>query len=105
LFWYVRNSLYFDLGLDRREDVLLASYDELVADPEGSMRRLCEFISFPYRVELSEHVERRTTHDRRPLAIDPEVRSLCDAMALRLEQALHPTPGRKLDDDSWEGSE
>jgi len=63
LFWYVRNSLYFDLGLDRREDVLLASYDELVADPEGSMRRLCEFISFPYRTELIDHVERRTSLD------------------------------------------
>jgi hypothetical protein len=105
LFWYVRNRLYFDLGLDRREDVLLASYDELVADPEGSMRRLCEFISFPYRTELIEHVERRTSHDRRPLAIDPEVRSLCDAMSLRLERALHPAQGRKSDDDDREGSE
>ena len=104
LFWYVRNSLYFDLGLDRREDVLLASYDELVGDPEGSMRRLCEFISFPYRAELSEHVERRTTHHRRPLAIDPEVRSLCDAMTVRLEQALHPAPGRNSDEGSREGS-
>jgi len=104
LFWYVRNSLYFDLGLDRREDVMLASYDELVADPEGSMRRLCEFISFPYRAELSEHVERRTTHQRRPLAIDPDVRSLCDSMAARLEQALHPASGRESDDDSREGS-
>jgi hypothetical protein len=104
LFWYVRNSLYFDLGLDRREDVLLVSYDELVADPEGSMRRLCEFISFPYRSELSEHVERRTTHQRRPLAIDPEVRSLCDAMTARLEQALHPAPRQDSDDQRTEGS-
>lgn len=104
MFWFARNSLYFDLGLDRREDVLLASYDELVADPEGSMRRLCEFISFPYRTEFSAHVERRTTHQRRPLAIDPEVRSLCEAMTTRLEQALHPAPGRQADDASREGS-
>lgn len=103
LFWYVRNSLYFDLGLDRREDVLLASYDELVADPEGSMRRLCEFISFPYRSELSDHVERRTTHQRRPLAIDPRVRLLCDPMTARLEQALQTTPGGKADEGSREG--
>ena len=27
LFWLVRNSLYFDLGLDQRADVLLSSYD------------------------------------------------------------------------------
>lgn len=103
LFWYVRNSLYFDLGLDAREDVLLASYDELVADPAGSMRRLCEFIRFPYRAELSEHVERRTTHERRPLAIDREVRSLCDAMTDRLDRALHPGSGPGAVDDRREG--
>ena len=29
LFWFVRNSLYFDLALDRRPDVALASYGVL----------------------------------------------------------------------------
>ena len=44
LFWVVRNQLYFDLGLDRRDDVLLVSYDDFVAEPEVQMRRLCAFI-------------------------------------------------------------
>ena len=35
LFWYVRNSLLFELGLDRRDDVTVFSYDALVRDPSG----------------------------------------------------------------------
>ncbi|MGV8908969.1 MAG: hypothetical protein ACOH1Y_08285 [Propionicimonas sp.] len=105
LFWVVRNSLYFALGLDRRDDVLLVSYDELVADPEASMRRLCDFIRFPYRDELSAHIERRESHERRPLAIDPEVRRLCDEMAARLGQALDRPPERGVDDPITEGFE
>ena len=88
LFWYVRNSLFFGLGLDARPDVLLLSYDRLVADPEGTMRRLCDFIAFPYRPELCAHVERRASHQRRPLDIDPRVRELCDAMTARLDAAM-----------------
>jgi hypothetical protein len=87
LFWVVRNGLYFGLGLDARPDVMLSSYDALVADPEASMRELCDFIGFPCRPALWDHVEARTSHARRPLDIDPRVRELSDAMAARLEAA------------------
>ena len=90
LFWVVRNGLFFSLGLDRRDDVLLLSYDDLVADPEATMRRLCAFIGFPYRPQLCAHVERRTSHGSRRLDIDPRVRELTDAMTSRLEAARRP---------------
>ncbi|HET7380310.1 MAG TPA: sulfotransferase domain-containing protein, partial [Gaiellales bacterium] len=48
LFWYVRNSLYFDLGLDQRPDVTLCSYDAFVAAPEASMQALCRFLELEY---------------------------------------------------------
>ena len=88
LFWCVRNGLFFSLGLDRRDDVLLLSYDELVTDPESTMRQLCEFIAFPYRPQLCAHVERRTSHGTRRLDIDPRVRELCDATTRRLQEVL-----------------
>jgi hypothetical protein len=103
LFWYVRNGLYFGLRLADRPDVMLSSYDALVADPGGSMRRLCSFIGFPYREELSAHIEVRTTHDRRPLEIDPRVRRLCDDMADRLHQALQALPDTGQRRDGEEG--
>ncbi|MGZ4599225.1 MAG: hypothetical protein ACXVYY_02495 [Oryzihumus sp.] len=88
LFWCLRNGLFFDLGLDARDDVLLLSYDDLVRDPEATMRQLCGFIDFPWRPDLSAHVERRVSHGSRRLSIDPRVRELCDAMTARLEQVL-----------------
>lgn len=84
LFWCVRNSLFFDLGLDRRDDVLLMSYDDLVRDPATTMRRLCDFLDFPFRRELYAHVDARSSHGRRPLQIDPAVDALADEVTERL---------------------
>jgi len=84
LFWYVRNDLFFRLGLDRRDDVLLCSYDALVTDPEAVTRRLCAFLDLPYDPRLCAHVERRVPARRRPLDLDPRVRALCDELTDRL---------------------
>ncbi len=83
LFWVIRNGLYFELGLVDRPDVMLFSYDELVADPKAHMERLCGFIDFPCRPALWNHVEVRSSHARRPLDIDPRVRELAEAMGRR----------------------
>ena len=87
LFWWARNRLYFDLGLDRREDVILSSYEALVSDPEATMRDLCTHIGFPYRPELVAHIERRSTHGSAPLDIAAPVRALCDELGAELERA------------------
>jgi len=87
LFWVVRNGLVFDLGLDRRDDVHLVSYDAFAADPEPVMREICAVIGFPYRDELCAHVERRQSHGSAPLDIDPRVRELAADLTDRLDQA------------------
>ncbi len=87
LFWVVRNSLYFELGLDRRDDVRLVSYDAFVADPPREMRALCEAIGFPFRPELCAHVVRRGTHGEGSLSIDSRVLELAHDLGNRLEQA------------------
>jgi hypothetical protein len=86
LFWYVRNSLYFERGLDRRDDVTLVCYDRFLADPDRNMRALCAFLDFPFDASLAGHIERREAPERRPLEIDPEIRRHCDDLAGRLEQ-------------------
>ena len=88
LFWYVRNSLYFEQGLDARSDVALASYDRFLADPDANMRALCAFLDFPFHSALSAHIERREAPERRPLDIDPAIRQRCDELTARLDAAL-----------------
>lgn len=86
LFWYVRNSLVFRLGLAGRPDVLLCRYEDLVADPAGQVARLCRFLDFPYHPRLSAHIEPRTPR-RRPLPLDQRLRALCAELTDRLAAA------------------
>jgi hypothetical protein len=84
LFWYVRNSLFFDLALDGRDDVLLSSYDALVADPEAGTRALASFLGLEWHPDLAAHIERREARPSAPLALDARVRRLCDELEARL---------------------
>ncbi|MET8089259.1 hypothetical protein [Micromonospora sp. NPDC005220] len=90
LFWYVRNSLVFQLGLDQRADVLLCRYDSLVAEPAAQLRRLCAFLDFPYHPRLHAHIAPRGSHGaagHRRLPIDSRVRARCDELTDRLDRA------------------
>jgi hypothetical protein len=82
LFWYLRNSLYFSLGLDQRADVQLLSYGSLVADPVAVAHRVCAFIGLPFRPSFVADVA--AGPPRSPLPIDPRVRALCDELTARL---------------------
>jgi len=88
LFWLVRNSLFFELGLDGRPDVLLCSYDRVVSAPEAGMRRLCGFLDLEFRPEFANHIEARSARDRPRLAIDHEIRVRCDELEARLDATL-----------------
>jgi len=87
LFWYVRNSLYFDLELDRRDDVRLVSYDAMIADPDRTMRGLCAFLGVTYRPEFIGHIRPRTSQDRAAMAVDPKIATLCESLQERLAAA------------------
>lgn len=87
LFWYLRNSLYFELGLDERNDVTLVSYDALVENAERQMRFLCSFLALHYDPRFASHVSRRRPGSRVPLDIDGEIRRRCDDLRARLDEA------------------
>lgn len=91
LFWYLRNDLYFRQELDRRDDVLLVSYGDMVADPMCHMTSICDFLGFNFSPALVEHIDARAAGTRR-LDLDPRVRQLCDELTSRLTAAsVRPT--------------
>jgi hypothetical protein len=59
----------------------------MVSDSRAEMSRICDFLDLAYRPELDEHVDARAAPGRAPLAIDAEVRRLCDELTARLEGA------------------
>ena len=87
LFWWARNSLYFELALDRRHDVLLASYDDLLTEPRAGMGVICSFLGLAFRPELVEHIAPRAAKRAR-LDLDPRVRQLCDQLRERMDTTL-----------------
>jgi len=82
--WWARNSLVFDLGLDRRNDVLVVDYDRLVEDPNRELARMVGFLGLSWRPELASHVEARRPSGLRLESIDGEVRQRCDELTERL---------------------
>jgi hypothetical protein len=85
--WYVRNSLYFELGLDKRGDCLLISYDRLLHDPEREVHRICEFLGAEFLPAMAAGIARRPATLGRELVIDPAVRQRCSDLERRLEEA------------------
>lgn len=94
LFWYVRNSQYFEHGLDGRPDVMLADYGAFLADPETAMRRLCDFIGFPYRPGLIDHIEPQVRTPHTDVVIDDRVAALCGQLEERLRAAYRDQAGQ-----------
>jgi hypothetical protein len=85
LFWFLRNSLFFDLKLDRRPDVALISYDATVTEPESTMRILCAFLHLPFRNGLIQHIQARDA-PREPIDIDPDIRARCADLQSALDE-------------------
>jgi hypothetical protein len=88
LFWYVRNSLYFEHGLHERPDVTLVSYDAFVGDPAATMRGICRFLGFEYSPRLVMHVENRPRRDLGAMALPDLVRERCEDLQRRLDAAV-----------------
>jgi hypothetical protein len=89
LFWLTRNRLFFELELHTRENVRLVSYERFLADPERTMRGLCDFLELPYRPSLVAHVEPRPPAPGDVTGISPRILEMCDDLSLLLSQALH----------------
>jgi hypothetical protein len=88
LFWYVRNSLYFEMSLDKRRDAVLVSYDEFIDCPDQTARALCAFLDIGFRQRLIAHVRPRppAAWDQ-PIAIDDRIRERCTELQRRLDRA------------------
>lgn len=85
LLWYVRNRLLFELGLAARDDVLVMSYRQVLADPAGASGALCAFAGVDADPATCAGVAARASPLRRPLALHPEVAERCAALEVELD--------------------
>jgi hypothetical protein len=87
LMWWVRNSLYFDQGLDRDPRVRLWSYDRFVRAPEPELRALLAHLGAEFHPHMLRGVHAQSIGKHPAPRINGRILELCDAMLERLEAA------------------
>ena len=93
LFWYARNSLLPDLGLADDPRLRVCRYEDLLADPAGTMRAVYAFLERPWPGDrLVRDVEPAPVRSPRPLAPEPAVAEACAGMLARLEAVPRLSP-------------
>jgi hypothetical protein len=85
LFWYARNKLLFELGLDTNSDVMLCKYEELVVNPFATMQRVYKFLNhmFPGK-KIVIDVHTKSVSKGKNIEISPEVEKVCEEMLQKL---------------------
>lgn len=83
LFWWLRNVLFFEQGLERDPRVRWVSYETLVNDPLTQVPPLFDFMGVPFAPRVMAKVTPRSVRKRPAAAIDPDVRKLCDGLLAR----------------------
>lgn len=86
LFWYVRNSLYFEQALDKEDRVLLIAYHDLVQDTKRVIKRIYDFIARKFPGDyLYREVHKTSIGKGSSVRFSPEIEKLCAELLDRLE--------------------
>lgn len=85
LIWYVRNSLYFEQGLDVSDRVQLVRYEYLAQNPREEFERAFGFLGLPLSESYYEEVSVRSISRDPAPNIDPEIKGLCQGLFDQLD--------------------
>lgn len=85
LFWWVRNSIFFDRAYDDHPRVHTCAYDTVVRDPVEVVRGLYGVAGVPCPGDhITADVNDRSLGKGRDVAFHPEIEAACDEMLERL---------------------
>jgi hypothetical protein len=85
LFWYFRNILYFEQGLDQDRRVYLLRYESMVCEPMQQFPKLFDFLGINYPSDVSNKVFASSIRKRPAPDIDATIRNLCESLTARFE--------------------
>lgn len=86
LFWFARNSLYYDLNLAARPEVMLCRYEHLTHDPVAVMRRIYRFVETDCPdLAHTAQVHSQSVRKGKDLQLLPEIRALCENLQASLD--------------------
>jgi len=85
LYWYMRNQLYFDLNLHMDPRVLIVQYEDTVLNKERALRRIFDFLGFPYDPAVIDGILASSVGKHPWPGTDPAIQEVCDALNSRLD--------------------
>lgn len=84
LFWYCRNTLWFEAELPSNDRVRMCQYEQLVAEPDLVLAALYRWVGLCAPPTSAAELVHARSVGNGPNEIGDEVRSLCDSMWERL---------------------
>lgn len=100
LFWYSRNSLFFDLGLSENPNILMCKYEHLIAKPGEVFRNIYENLgqSFPGE-RITAEIHSGALRKGKDIEISPAIEKLARELLEKLDKvylANSPTSPRAV---------
>jgi hypothetical protein len=88
LFWYARNSLFFQMNLDANKNVMICKYDNLINNPLKTMRTIYAFAGHVYPLaKIPLNIYSESIGRGKNIKLSPDIEILCDEMLNKLDLA------------------
>ena len=87
LFWYQRNQLLLDQGLESDRRCMLVNYETLARAPVANIKEICNFLDISHNNSMRRIVHARSIAKNPAPPIEPRVRALCQELYDRLREA------------------
>jgi hypothetical protein len=87
LFWYVRNTLWFDQGLDRSPSAYLVQYEEFCRSPDSVLRHIYDAMGLPMPMLDAGRSIDLSFLETVPLDLRSDTEALCAGLVERLARS------------------
>lgn len=88
LFWYARNSFFFDLKLDQHPDIFMCAYEDLVTNPKEIIQALYRRCNQTYPgSDLLKKIHTKSLHGGQDITLSAHIKHLAEELLDKLEAA------------------
>lgn len=87
LMWYIRNRLFYNLGLDQNSRVRLFQYEAFVSNPSIEMKSISEYVGCHFTGKMVENVHSKSLGKRKRPEIASDIENLCEGLREQLDES------------------
>lgn len=88
LFWYVRNSFFYELELDINPRVMMCRYEQMVEYPNQFINQLYSFLGKKFSIQNAWEINSNSISKGKSIEISADISHLCDGLLDKLDQSF-----------------